>query len=31
VELSKTPTIPFDIFMDVGYQCVKVVGDETSL
>jgi hypothetical protein len=31
VESSKVPTVPFNIFMDARYRCVKVVGDETTL
>jgi hypothetical protein len=31
VELSKTPTIPFNIFIDAKYQCAKVAGDELAL
>jgi hypothetical protein len=31
VELGKAHVIPFNIFIDAKYNCVKVFGDETTL
>jgi hypothetical protein len=31
VELGKTPIVPFNIFIDVRYHWVKIVGGEVGL